>query len=81
MAGVAMQEQPERDDLIPLADAAELYRVDRRTLIRAAKEEHKLTLVQYPHDERYYLLKSELQAYFKPRIISRPDTPQAHLAD
>ena len=81
MAGVAMQEQPERDDLIPLADAAELYRVDRRTLIRAAKEEHKLTLVQYPHNKRYYLLKSELQAYFKPRIISRPDTPQAHLAD
>jgi hypothetical protein len=82
MAGATMMQlPPDRDDLITLADAAELYRVDRRTLLRAAKEDHKLTLIQYPHDERYYLLKSELQAYFRPRVISRPDTPQAHLAD
>jgi len=57
-----------KDDIIWIQDAEKAYNRNRRTL-DALIDERKLSVVAIPGDRKVYLLRKELDALFKPRII------------
>jgi uncharacterized protein (UPF0216 family) len=55
-------------DIIWIQDAEKAYSRNRRTL-DALIDERRLSVVAIPGDRKIYLLRKELDALFKPRII------------
>jgi hypothetical protein len=63
-------------DIIWIQDAEKEYNRNRKTL-DALIDERKLSVVAIPGDRRMYLLRSELNALFKPRIVKPAENQDA----
>jgi hypothetical protein len=55
-------------DIIAIGDAVEEYKKNRRTLDKLI-DDRKLSVVKIEGDRKIYLLRAELDALFKPRIV------------
>lgn len=63
-----MPEEIRPEDIIAIQQAVEQYGRNRRTLEKLL-DEGKLSLVKIEGDRRTYLVRSELDAMFTPRIV------------
>lgn len=66
---------PERDEVIWIMDAATEYGRSRKWLDEQI-EAGKLSVAQIPGDKKVYLLRPELDALLRPKIIKPADGQQ-----
>jgi len=62
-------------DIIWITDAVEEYHRNRNTL-EALIDKRKLSVVKIEADRKIYLLRSELDALFSPRVVRPADAQQ-----
>jgi hypothetical protein len=60
------------DEIISMLDAEKEYDRNRKTLATYVTE-HKLSVVKIEGDRKVYLIRKELDALFKPRIVQKRD--------
>ncbi len=66
----------DRADIIPIQEAVREYNRNRKSLEKLI-DERKLSVVKIAADRRTYLLRSELDALFQPRIVQRAEDSDA----
>ena len=64
------------EDIIWIQDAVTQYDRNRRVLDDLI-DQRRLSVVKITGDRRLYLLRSELDALFRPRIVQAADTQDA----
>jgi hypothetical protein len=66
----------DREDMIPIQEAVQVYGRNRKTLDRLI-DERKLSVVKIEADRKIYLLRSELEKLFRPQIVQRAEDSNA----